>query len=235
MRVYTFGEDEFSKALRRAYAKAAVPPTMMSGFGLGGGFGAPPGGIREFVDEAQARAIVAALRQGVTLARASINYLSPTTLSEAFLSTPLGWLVRWASPEYAEQLLSDHKKSSLKNVADTVPLIDKLDGVWFDAAKTGVPSPDGLATWSKWKENAGLVADALRAYVQYQRDASLAFNAPRLIADLTISIVNCITNPERCMEGPGIPKLPIPWWVTWAGVGAALVGGAYIYNSFFRR
>lgn len=221
--------NDFNAALLKLYYPGGLK-------GPGFGFGAaPPSGVREFVNEASARAIVAALRQGVTLARNAVNYLSPTTLSEAFLATPIGWLIRWASPDYAEQLLSDHKRSALKNIADTIPLIDKLDGVWFQAAKSGTPSPDGLSTWSQWRENAWLISDALQDYVTYQRDASLLFNAPKLISDLVISVVNCVTNPERCMEGPGIPDLPIPDWVKWLGVGVALVGGAYVYNTFFGR
>ena len=95
--------------------------------------------IREIVDEAQAHAIIYALREGVKLARNAVNYLTPTTLSEAFLSTPLGWLIRWALPDYAEQLLSEHKQSALGNIANTIPLIDKLDTVWFNAAKNSDP------------------------------------------------------------------------------------------------
>lgn len=199
------------------------------------GLGEGPSGIREFVDEASARAIVAALRQGVTLSTQAVNYLTPTTVSELFLSTPLGWLIRWASPEYAQQLVSDHKKAALKNIADTNKLIDKLAGEWFQAAKTGIPASDGTATWTEWKRKARIIADSLQAYAEYQSDASLVYNLPRLVADLTISVVNCTTNPERCMEGPGIPDLPIPGWVKWIGAGVAAVGGAYVFNTVFRR
>lgn len=193
------------------------------------------GSLRQFVDETQARAIVAALRQGVTLATQAVNYMTPTTLSEAFLATPIGWLVRWASPEYAAQLISDHKKAALKNIRDTIPLIDKLGGEWFQAAKTGIPAPDGTDNWIEWKRKAGLIADALQDYVEYQSDASLIFNLPQFVADLVISTANCVTNPEKCMDGPGIPDLPIPWWV-WAGAGGvALIGGAYVFNTFAPR
>jgi hypothetical protein len=189
-------------------------------------------GIKETVSEAQARAIVAGLRQGASIATTAVNYLTPTTLSEAFLATPIGWLVRWASPEYAAQLISDHKKAALKNIADTIPLINKLDGEWFQAAKTGVPASDGTATWTEWRRKAILVANALQAYVEYQ---SQPLNLVRLAADLVISVVNCATNPGSCMEGPGIPKIPIPWWI-WAGAaGGALLGGAYIFNTFAPR
>ena len=231
MRVYTLGESDFSKALREAYRKEAERTrSMFADFGA-----PPPSGIREFVDEAQARAIVAALRQGVAIATNAINYLTPTTIFETFLATsPLGWLVRWASPDYANQLISEHKKSALKNVADTIPLIDKLAGEWFEAAKTGIPAPNGLATWTKWRDNAQLVANALKDYVKYQVSASVYFNAPKLIADMVITAVNCATQPERCGEGlPTVPDL-VPWWVKGIGVGAALVAGAYVFNTFRR-
>lgn len=226
MRVYTLGESEFSKALTKYY---------WGGRPMFQGLGADTG-IREFVNEAQAKAIVAALRQGVTIANNAINYLTPTTIFETFLAwTPLGWAVRLASPEYANQLISEQKGSALKNVADTIPLIDKLGGVWFEAAKTGISAPDGLSTWTKWKENAELIADALKSYVDYQASAAVYFNAPKLIADMVITVVNCITQPEKC--GVGLPKTPdlVPWWVKGIGIGAGLVAGAYVFNTVFRR
>lgn len=188
--------------------------------------------VKEVVNEAQARAIVAGLRRGVTLATAGVNYLTPTTLSEAFLATPLGWLVRWASPDYAAQLISDHKKAALKNIADTVPLINKLDGEWFQAAKTGIPASDGTATWTEWRRKALLIADALQDYVSYQ---SQAMNLIQLAGDLVISTVNCVTNPGSCMEGPGVPDIPIPWWVYAGLAGVGLIGGAYVFNTFAPR
>ena len=189
--------------------------------------------VREIVDEAQARAIIVGLRAGVNYARAAVNYLTPTTLSEAFLATPIGLLIRWASPDYANQLLSDHKKAALKAIDDTVPLIDKLAGEWWNGAATGIPAPDGTATWTEWKRKAGLIASALQAYVAYQ--PTVGPNLVRLVADLTITVVNCVTNPEKCLKGPGIPSLPIPTWA-WVGAGAvALLGGAYVFNTFAPR
>jgi hypothetical protein len=198
-------------------------------------FAGPLDTIKEIVNESQARAIVYALRQGVTLARNAVNYLSPTTLSEAFLSTPLGIVIRWASPSYAEQLLSDHKRAALKNIADTNILIDKLAGEWFDAAKTGIPAPDGTDNWTEWRRKAMLIADSLQDYVEYQSDASLIYNAPQLISEFVISLVNCATNPTACMEGPGIPKIPIPWWAWAGGIGVAAIGVSYVFNTFAPR
>ena len=161
-----------------------------------------------------------------------MNYLTPTTILETILAwTPLGWLIRFAAPEEAEEALSDHKRSALAVIANTVPLIDKLAGEWFEAAKTGVPASDGTATWTEWRRKALLIADSLKAYVQYQQSASIAFNAPRLLADLVISFVNCTTNPLQCAGR--VPEV-LPWWVNGLGIGAALLGGAYVYNTFVR-
>lgn len=190
--------------------------------------------IKEVVNEAQARAIVYALREGMKLARNAVNYLSPTTLPEVLLATPWGWAVRWAFPDVAARLVSEHKQAALKNIADEAPRIDKLAGEWFQAAKTGIPSPDGLRTWTQWRENAWWIADALQDYVKYQSNASVLFNAPQLIVDLVISTVNCATNPLAC-AGRGLPQLPIPGWVWAVAAGAALIGGAYVFNTFAPR
>lgn len=186
--------------------------------------------IREIVDEAQARAIIAALRKGVTLADAAVYALTPTTLPEAILDGPLGPLIRWASPEYAASLISDHKKAALKAIKDTIPLINKLEGEWWQAAKTGVPASDGTATWTEWKRKALLVAEALQSYVDYQIGASW-INLIQLSKDLVVRSANCTIDPASCVPPPS----SWPWYV-WLGAGsAALLGGAYLFNTFAPR
>lgn len=187
--------------------------------------------IRETVDEAQAKAILAGLREGVAVARFAVNNLTASTVGEVFLNTPIGQLIRWASPEYAEQLVSDQKKAALKAIDDTNGLIDKLASEWWNGAATGVSAPDGTATWTEWKRKAAVIADSLQDYVQYQVGGSMLTNLPRLVADLIIRTVNCLTDPASCVP----PVSAWPWYL-WAGAGAiGLFTGAYLVNTFAPR
>lgn len=183
--------------------------------------------FKETINTSQGYAVIAGLQAAYVLAETTIKRLTPTTLTEAWLMyTLVGQLVRMASPQRADQLLSDHKKAALANIWKDHDRITDLRTRLWEAAQKG-QLPDGTAyNWTKWKTQAQTIAEDIAAQVQYQVETNVFTNLLRLIADMVISVVEAFdeaTDPDK--------PLVLPWYVWAIGGVVALGAAAYVVNT----
>lgn len=187
----------------------------LSGFAADG----PVSRIIEVVDEARAKIAIEGLRQALRAATIAVNSLTPTTLPEAFLNTPLGIVIRYLSPDLAASMISDHKKAALKALQVDGQRIDRLAGEWWDAAKRGQDADGATFSWSIWVDYARTILSDIVAQVKYQAGANVFVNAARFISDVVATIVKMVVNAEL----PKVPASAVPWWV-WAAGGVVAAG-----------